>query len=133
MTASADPLARLVVDESEVNREFLASLLQGRVRLDPSRSTFAFQLGMRDRLSNRQLVLVALLAQKALHLLADKCPQGLRPQEIEQATGVKGNTLRPILKLLLDRKIIGQNDSKAYLVPVYAMEDAAQLLTEQGE
>src|SRR5687767_7815845 len=106
MAVSYDPLSRLVVDEAAVDRELLASVLEGRIRLDMTHGSFAFHQGVRDRLNNRHQVLIALLAQKALHLLNEEFPEGLRPQDIELATGVKGGTLRPILKILGDRRLI---------------------------
>jgi len=128
MTASADPLARLVVDEAAVNRELLASLLENKIRLDLTQGSFTFQQGMRVHLNNRQRVLIALLAQKALHLLADQYAEALLPREIDAVTGVKPGTLRPILKQFADRRVIRQDEDRAYYIPGYALEDAAQLL-----
>ena len=88
---------------------------------------------MRDRLNSRHQVLIALLAQKALHLLSGDYPEGLRPQEIEIATGVKGGTLRPILRVLTERRLIRQDPSKLYVVPAYAIEDAGRFLNERGD
>jgi len=132
MTAAADPLTRLVVDEAAVDRELLASLLEDKIRLDLTQGSFTFQQGVRGQLSNRQQVLVALLAQKALHLLADHYSEALLPREIEALTGVKPGTLRPILKQLADRRIIRQNDARAYYVAGYALEEAIQLLDVSG-
>jgi hypothetical protein len=130
MAASVDPLARLVVDEAAVDRELLATVLEDRARLDLSSGTFAFRPGVRDGLNSRQQVLVALLAQKALHLLKPHFPEGLRPQEIEIATGVKGGTLRPLLKVLIDRRLVRQGQDKAYIVPGYAIEDASHFVKD---
>src|SRR6266568_158949 len=93
-----DPLSRLVVDEAAVNRELLASVLETKIRLDLGAGSFSFLPGIRERMNTRHQVLIALLAQKALHLLNAKFNEGLRPQEIEFVTGIKGGTLRPILK-----------------------------------
>lgn len=131
MTPTEDPLVRLVVDGAQVNRELLASALQDKVRIDLARGTFSLQLGMRGRLSNKQLTLVVLLAQKALHLLAGQYADGLRPAAIEAVTGMKGGTLRPILKSLADGGVIQQNEDKAYVVAPYALEEATQLLNDQ--
>jgi len=132
MIPSPDPLTRLVVDEAVINRELLATVLQDRVRLDLSRGSFTFLPGARDRLNNRQHVVAALLARKALHLLKAEFADGLRPQELEAATGIKGGTLRPILRVLVERRLIGQSDEKAYVVPGYALEDASRFLNEDG-
>lgn len=133
MTASVNPLERLVVDEVAVDLELLASTLEGRIRLDLNQAGFTFLPGVRARLSNRQQVLTALLSRKALHLLDEQNPESLRPQEIEQLTGMRGGTLRPILKVLSDRRVIRRDPKKAYYVPGYAIEDAARFLNESGE
>jgi hypothetical protein len=133
MAASVNPLARLVVDEAAVDLDLLASTLEDKIRLDLKQGGFAFLQGVRARLSSRQQVLTALLSQKALHLLDAQYPEALRPQEIENVTGVKGGTLRPILKVLTDGRVIRQDANKAYYVPGYAIEDAARFLGDRGE
>lgn len=127
-----DPLARLMIDEAAVNRELLASVLEDKIRLDIDQGAFSFRQGIRQRLTSRQQVIVALLSQKALHLLAEKYPEAMRPQEIEAVTGIKGNTLRPVLRLLAERRLVRQDAYKAYYVPGYAIEDAAIFLAEKG-
>lgn len=132
MSSVADPLLRLVHNEAEVNREHLARLLDGRIALDPARGTFGFRHGVRDRLNKRQRVLVALLAQKALHLIEAKHPEALRPAEIERVTGIPGNTLRPILKILSDKAITRRDDEGGHFVASYGLEPAEQMLAEPG-
>src|SRR6266436_3535573 len=119
-----DPLSRLVVDEAAVNRELLASVLETRIRLDLGAGSFSFLPGIRERMNSRHQVLIALLAQKALHLLNSKFNEALRPQEIEFVTGIKGGTLRPILKILVDRRLARSEADRSYTVPGYALEDA---------
>jgi hypothetical protein len=121
-----NPLSRLVVDESVIDLELLAGTLEPIVRLDLRQGGFAFLQGVRQRLNTRQQVLVALLSQKALHLLDERLPEALRPQEIEASTGIRGGTLRPVLKRLSDGQTISQDASKGYFVPAFAIEDAAQ-------
>jgi hypothetical protein len=133
MAATADPLSRLVVDEAAVDRELLATVLEDKIRLDLGRGTFTFQQGVRTRLNNRHQVLVALLAQKALHLLAEQYPEALQPREIEALTGVKPGTLRPILKQFSDNRVVRQNTERAYYIPGYSLEDAARIFNERGD
>jgi len=126
-----DPLARLVVDEREVNREVLATALENRVRLDLQRGTFTFLHGVRDRLNAHSSVVTALLAQQALHLLDGRHAPGLAPHEIEACTGIPGGTLRPVLKRLADGGLVRKID-KAYTVPGYALEQLAGELREES-
>ncbi len=134
MIPSADPLTRLVVDEAEVNRELLASTLEGKIRVDIVRGTFVFVQRVREQLSKRQQVIVALLAHKALHLLDPKFPEALRPVDIESASGIRGGTLRPILKVLVDSDLIKRQDpERAYFVPGHSIESAKKFLNTRGE
>jgi hypothetical protein len=132
MTAPADPLSRLVFDDADMDRQVLAGLLDGRVRLDLKRGVFGFEHGSRDGMSKRQLVLVTLLAQTALHLLSGQYPAGLKPHEVETLTGIPGNTLRPILKVLAGRNITRRDPSGAHFVAAYGLENASRFLNEEG-
>ena len=125
MSADRDPLSRLVVDAAEVNRELLARLLQSKVRVDPSRGTFSFLGGLRQGVTARELVVTALLAQQAVHLLDSRHPVGLAPRDIETCTGVQGGTLRPVLKRLADHGLVRRDEAGAYSIPGYALDDVA--------
>src|SRR5690554_2878862 len=108
MAAPSDPLNRLVVDTAEVNRELLASLLEDKVVIDPGKGTFSFRFGVRERLGNQGVVIAALLAQKALILMGASVAEPMMPRELEATTGIKGGTLRPILKKLADARVISR-------------------------
>lgn len=133
VSGTPDPLSRLVVDEAAVNRELLARVLENRIRLDMKAGAFSFLPGVRERMNTRHQVLIALLAQKAMHLLNAKLQEGLRPQEIEFLTGVKGGTLRPVLKILVEKRLVRPESDKSYTVPGYAVEDAATFLSDRGD
>ena len=132
MATSVNPLSRLVVDEDAVNLELLASTLETNVRLDLRQGGFSFLHGVRASLTSKQQILVALLAQKALHLLEPQYPEALRPQELENVTGMKGGTLRPTLKALHDARMIRADEKKAYYVPAFAIEDVAAHVAPLG-
>lgn len=130
MKTPSDPLMRLVVNQAEVNRELLATVLEDKVRLDPSAGAFSFKHRARRSLGNRKCVLAALLAQKALHLLSSEINERLLPRELVTLTGIRGNTLRPILKQLSDCGIV-QRYSNGYTVPDAVLDDAARQFTEE--
>ena len=127
MTDATDPLARLISDRVELNREQLASLLDRRISLHPGDAKFSFLPNTRSALGNRRTVLLALLAQKALHLLDSEIPEGTAPKGLEDTTGIRGGTLRPILKQLTDdgitRRVRG-----SYIVPDVVLGDVAREL-----
>jgi hypothetical protein len=128
MGTSVNPLSRLVIDEAAVDLELLARTLEDKIRLDLQRGTFTFLQGVRARMTSRQQLLIALLSQKALHLLKNDIAEGLRPLELEEVTGVKGGTLRPILKSLSDGRMIRPNEQGAYFIPAFSLEDVAAAL-----
>lgn len=129
MSDTADPLSRLVVDQAEVNRELVAELLADRVTIDTSDATFAFKRQVRKQLNGAGVVMTALLAQKALVLLGAEVNEALRPRELEALTGIRGGTLRPILKKLSDEGMVSRK-TDGYVVPNTALEDAEYLLNK---
>jgi len=106
MSEKADPLLELVVDTKQINREKLAELLKGKVLLDLRSDTFLLQQEARTRSSARQVVLLSLLAEKALSLLKEGLADALSPSELTIVTGLKGGTIRPVLKRLADEGLI---------------------------
>lgn len=129
---SGDPLSRLVVNQAEVDRELLAQVLADKVTIDPDAGTFAFKHRVRKQLGKSNTVLTALLAQKALVLLGAELAEPLQPRDLEASTGIRGGTLRPILKKLNDEAIISRK-SNGYLVPNHCLEAVTDLLSEQGD
>ncbi len=131
VTAETDPLARLVVDQTEANRELLARILEDKVRLDPAAKEFSFRHQVRARLGTKKTVLTALLTRKALHLLSADVPEAVTPRDLVVMTGIRGNTLRPVLKQLADRGIAVRRDG-GYFIPNYALEDVARDLSVEA-
>jgi DNA-binding transcriptional ArsR family regulator len=126
MKTDADPLEGLFANRDGTNRELLAELLRDRVRLDKA-GEFNFMTGVRGRLGGPRVVLVCLLARKALALTVDGFTEGVSPRELEAVTGIAGGTLRSILKRFADRGLICRRP-EGYLVPNYALENAANEL-----
>jgi hypothetical protein len=126
-----DPLFRLVADQADTDRELLTSILETRVRIDPSRGTFSFLPGARERLGTRGTILTALLARKALRLVGAKIQEPILPRDLEVASGVKGNSLRPALKQLVDRGYARRADD-GYSVPDVVLQDVARGLDNGG-
>ena len=123
-----DPLARLIGNEIGDDRELLADILQDIVRLDPQRLSFTFLPGVRGQLGAKKTILSALLARKCLHLLGARIGESATPKDLELVTGVRGGTLRPAVKELVDAGLIQRGDDGLYRVPSFALEDVAALL-----
>ena len=124
-------LEELLVSGKEINRGLVADLLQPFTRIDADTCEI-IPTGVWRGLSNESKSLIYLLARKAM--LALDLPiqvEGVTPQEIERATGVLGNSLRPVLRRLLDQRLIAKADGR-YYVPNHALESAKLYLAERA-
>lgn len=127
-----DPLSRLVADETEVNRELLAKALENKVRIDPKAGAVTFKPGVRDQIGAKGTVITILLARKALSLLSGEFSEGLAPRDLEELVGIRGNTLRPILKRLTDAGLVVRRGGH-YLIPNYALDDVANEIRKEAQ
>lgn len=123
-----DPLDELVVDARSVDRDRLAQALKSWARIDPGENLIRFLPGAKDEATIKQLTLVALLAQKAIHLLKDEEEEGLTPSELAHCTGAKGSSLRPELKKLADGGIVLKNSGGRYVVPAHSFDRVVAML-----
>jgi hypothetical protein len=126
MKEQHDPLQELFADNQAANKDVLAEVLRDRVKLDKS-GTFSFRPGVRASLGGSRTVLVAILARKALALTIDGFSEAVTPKNLEQLSGVRGGSLRPILKRFAARGLLLRQGG-AYVVPNFALEDAASEL-----
>ena len=132
MAREADPLMALVVDTTQISREMRAEMLKGRVRLDLQSDTFLLQPEARARSSARQAVLLSLLAQKALSLLKEGQVDALSPKAIEYQSGLKGNTIRPILRRLSREGLLIRRP-EGYTIHSGALARVAMALHDRGK
>ena len=123
-----DPLEALVVNAHSVDRERLAQALESWARIDPKENLIRFLPGTKDDVTIKQLTLVALLGQLAIHLLNDEQEEGLTPSELAHCTSVKGSSLRPQLKALADGGIVLKNDGGRYVVPPHSFDRVLTML-----
>ena len=107
MTEKGDPLMELVADTRKINRDRLKEMLLGRVWLDIDAATVHLVPEERNEKGSKEAVLLALLGQKALSLLKpEKVVDAMTPKVLEEVTGLKGNTVRPLLKRLSEEGLI---------------------------
>ena len=107
MTEEGDPLMELVADTRKINRDRLKEMLLGRVWLDIDAATVHLVPEERNEKGSKEAVLLALLGQKALSLLKpEKVVDAMTPNVLEEVTGLKGNTVRPLLKRLSEEGLI---------------------------
>ena len=124
-------LEELLVSSKDINRGLVADLLEPFTRIDADACEIV-PTSSWPRLSNESKSLIYLLARKAMVALdLPVGTEGATPQEIERATGVLGNSLRPVLKRLLDQRLVHKADGR-YYVPNHALENAKEYLKERA-
>jgi DNA-binding MarR family transcriptional regulator len=130
LSKEPDPLRALVVDTRQISREKLAEILKDKVLLDLQTETFMLVSEVRAHSTGRQAVLLSLLARKALSLLQEDVVDAMSPKDLAAVTGMKGSTIRPILKRLTDEGLIVRRP-EGYAVHVSAFARVAFALTHK--
>jgi hypothetical protein len=122
-------LEDLLIDRAELDRGLLAEVLAPLVGIDRNTSEVVPMEGW-NGLSAEGKVLVFLLARKAMAALPGVRmeSEGAMPREIEEATGVKGGTLRPKLARMKARGLVSQDRAKRYFVPTHAVLRVKELI-----
>jgi len=134
MTEKGDPLMDLVADTRRINRDRLAEVLKGRVTLDLDTETVNLMPEARTELGARKAVLLALLGQKALSLLKpDKVIDAIAPKVLEEVTGLKGNTVRPLLLRLVSEGLVVRRMGRRYAVHNAALHLASGAITHDKD
>jgi hypothetical protein len=110
-----------VANTREISREQVATMLRGKVMLDPETKTFLITPEARAGMGRRSVVLVALLGQLALALKTGS-PDVLTPKQIGAATALKGGTIRPLLRNLLADGLLVQHRSGAYSIHASSLQ-----------
>lgn len=119
-----DPLQELLVSSRQINRDLLASVLRPYVRIDPETQDF-IPTSEWAKLGQTQRIVAYLLTRKAmvaLDIALDK--EAVPPRTVEGATGIRGGTLRPLLKRLVQEGVVARDQVGGYYVPNYALEAA---------
>jgi len=117
------PLGRLVIDEAAVAEELLADVLSPLLGLT-ARGEVVFKPALSGK-GNRLRVLAALLAAAAASRLGLRSSDRVAPKELEGMAGIRGNTLRPLLRGLADARLL-QSESGRYWVPPFALNAVAE-------
>ncbi|MDI6893789.1 MAG: hypothetical protein QME70_04110 [Bacillota bacterium] len=119
-------LQDLLVDPEALDRELLATILKAFVLVEKGTGTIRFTPAW-NRLPAPGKVLAYLLARKAVRALGLTEKEAVLPKQIERHTGIKGGTLRPVLKRLHDERLLDK-DADGYKVPNQAIELAKAML-----
>jgi hypothetical protein len=131
MTEKPDPLQALVVDTQRGIRETLAAILKDKVMLDLQTASVHVVRKPGATIGARQAILLALLGRKALSLLKPDAVDAISPKELAEITGVKGNTVRPLLMRLSEEGLIVRR-AEGYAVLNAALHLVAGAINHSG-
>jgi len=114
-------LDALFVSGDEVDEGVVADILSPFLRVD--RDSCSIVPNERWLKANNNLkIMLFLVARKAMKLRGLAIDnEGALPSEIENDTGIKGGSVRPRLKSLLDEKVISRTKDGRYFVPNYSL------------
>lgn len=122
----ANPLDKLFADGGSLDLELLANLLVDYVRLYATGEIGFTEEGR--SLTAKEKIAIFLLARKALKQKGIITDEAIKPGDIEEQTGIKGNTIRPLLKQLKDERIARNDDGGAYHIPDFAIHAVDAML-----
>ncbi len=125
------PLQELLIDRKEADQELLNTTLKPYVRIDPA-GPEVVPTSAWPGLEQPKRLLIYLLARKAMFALSLLSEEAVLPQAIQQATGIPGGTLRPLLRRLLtgDRVIAQTKKGSGYYIPTHAVEEVRAMFSQ---
>jgi hypothetical protein len=111
-------LEDLLFDPIEVNRRLLAGLLLPYASIQRNDGKVVFK-DQWYALNIKKKILVHLASRKAATILGllDEEAEPQFPNEIESYTEIKGNSLRPALKELMEERLLEQSSDGRYFIP----------------
>ncbi|WP_276259903.1 hypothetical protein [Haloglomus litoreum] len=121
-------LEDLLVDEEALNEELLAETVGRYAQIGKDSGDLIPNERYNDLNSKRKIV-VALMAQKALHELGMADDEWVTPSDISSMSGVKKGTVYPSVRDLDDEGILRSEDGE-YMLPSVNLEKAKEFLAE---
>lgn len=114
-------LKELIINLDQVTEEIVENVVKGYLRYDPARKIMTFTPAGRA-LNGRQKVILYLVGELGWRFILDSSKDVIpapekSPSEISAITCMKGNTVRPILKALLESGLIHSRNGKYTILP----------------
>ena len=125
-------LEKLVVNEDELSgsvAQTLYEMLNGFVKVG-NKGNVILESAF-ETLDSERKVFVVIAAATVASLLKLSSQDGLHPKQVEQITLVPGGTIRPRLKLLLERRLVVTQEDGCYTFPISAISRAKDYLQQK--
>ena len=108
-------LKDLIIDQDEDLEKRIERLISGRIcyGLDPHEIVFTFEGSSLSNLATVLMYLVAALGWK--YVDENFSVPRTKPADLEEALGIPGNSLRPILKKLHDQNLIKRSNGEYFI------------------
>ncbi len=126
-----DPLDTLFVSGDEVNRELLARILRPYLRLDEKGGVYPLNLFSANNLTNRQQIVLLLLARKA-YALKTNSDEWIGPTELSKLCNIPGGSLRPTLRMLVEERI-AEEEGGRYRINPFQLQKCLELFEKRKE
>lgn len=126
-----DPLEKLIVSGTELDRELLATVLVDLVRIDKDSGEIRFTRNGAT-LPKKLQILTYLMGRKAGKALDLVPEEPISSKELTMKLGMSGGSLRGQLSMLKKERLIDTKDAKHY-VPTYAIEEVKALLEQTSK
>ena len=134
-----DPFADLFVDEQPLDATLLVEILKPFVKLD-GRSGDIFTTSEWDRLGVQEKILIYLLGRKAIVASGRRADfeEEVSPSQIEEATELKGGSIRPALSKHLEEHLVRVRQEKGererrYFVPHHVIPRVGEIVMRKIE
>lgn len=121
----------LLIDEEVVSETLLTETLIDYIRVGDESGSIVPQDAY-EELTNREKVVVVLLAQHALEGLDMTDQKWLTPTEIAEKSGIKKNSVYPAVRELDDADVV-KSDDGSYRIPTHNLETAKGELEQEED
>lgn len=122
-----------VADSTKIKEEEIEAIIADFLKYDPVHKTVVF-MPRAQELSVEKKVLLHLVALRGWRFVSSKEDAPLSsatPKEVEQVTGIKGGTLRPTLRALVQSRMLESKKGR-YEIPVHNFGRVREVMAGKG-
>jgi len=125
-----DPLAKLLIDKKESNRQIIADILNPFARIDKETGTIVYTPQF-SKLAIPKKVMIFLLSRKAAVMLGLPIKkEEVSSYEISKESGIKYGTVRVTVLRLEKNRLLAKNGEK-YFIPDYAVHLIKEMIEKE--